>query len=464
MTQPTILIIGTYDTKDDELRFIQDVIHDQGGGTLTMDVSVLKDPKSPTDITKHKVAETATTTIDSIIALDDENTAMQAMALGASRLASDAHSEGKIDGVIILGGSMGTDLALDVCLALPLGVPKYIVSTVAFSPLLPPDRIAADVQMILWAGGLYGLNSICKASLSQAAGAVLGAARAARNTNSQRPMVGMTSFGKTIMTYMVRLKPELEDRGYEVAVFHPTGMGGRAFEDLAAKGAFTCVLDFATQEVGNHLFGSSVSAGADRLTNAGLNGTPQIVAPGCHDLIDLPGWQPLDTRWDGYDAHAHNRLLSSIVLNLEDRKTVALAHAECLNKAVSKTAFVMPLKGCHEWERKGEPLHDPKGPETFANAIKPKLKDDIAWHELDCHINDDAGNSSWQPLLQFAEQSMMVPSNTTSPDGHSIVPTFQTCRLGRSATLATTVSPATLKVTAPSDSGSPDPQCSTITV
>ena len=355
-----------------------------------MDVSVLNDPKMPTDITKHTVAETADTTIESIIALDDENTAMQAMALGASRLTSDAHSTGKIDGVIILGGSMGTDLALDVCSVLPIGVPKYIVSTVAFSPLIPPERIPVDVQMILWAGGLYGLNSICKASLSQAAGAVLGAANAATKPDAQRPLVGMTSFGKTIMRYMVRLKPELEQRGYEVAVFHPTGMGGRAFEDLAAKGAFTCVLDFATQEVGNHLFGSSISAGADRLTNAGLNGTPQIVAPGCHDLIDVPGWQPLDERWSGYDVHAHNRLLSSIVLNLKDRETVALAHATCLNKAVGKTAFVMPLQGCHEWEREGKPLHDPDGPNTFANAIKPELKEHIEWHELDCHINDDA--------------------------------------------------------------------------
>ena len=175
MTQSTILIIGTFDTKDDELRFLQNVIHNQDGHTLTMDVSVLKDPKTPTDISKHAVAEAGGTDIESIIALGDENQAMQAMALGASRLTVEAQSKGQIDGVIILGGSMGTDLALDVCLALPIGIPKYIVSTIAFSPLLQPERIAADVQMILWAGGLYGINSICKATLSQAGGAVLGA-------------------------------------------------------------------------------------------------------------------------------------------------------------------------------------------------------------------------------------------------------------------------------------------------
>jgi len=386
----TILIIGTFDTKNDELRFIQNVIHSQGGKTLTMDVSVLKDPEQPTDISKHDVAKSADNTIDDIIGYEDENRAMQAMALGASRLTLNAYNNSKFDGVIILGGTMGTDLALDVCLSLPIGVPKYIVSTVAFSPLLPPDRIAADVQMILWAGGLYGLNSICKASLSQAAGAVLGAANASIKPDTSKPLIGMTSFGSTIMTYMVRLKPELENRGYDVAVFHPTGMGGRAFEDLAAKGAFTCGLDFATQEVGNHLFGSSVSAGADRLTNAGLNGTPQIVAPGCHDLVDLPGWMPTDERWDGYETHAHNRLLSSVVLTLKDRELVALAHADRLNTAIGKTAFIMPLGGCHEWERESAPLHNAQGTATFAKTIKPNLKDHIEWHQLDANINDEA--------------------------------------------------------------------------
>ena len=123
---------------------------------------------------------------------------------------------------------MGTDLALDLCAALPVGVPKYIVSTVSFCPMIPPERLAADVQMILWAGGLYGLNPICKAALSQAAGAVLGAARAVEPPHHDRPMIGMTSFGKTVLRYMVALKTELERRGYEIAALHATGMGGRS--------------------------------------------------------------------------------------------------------------------------------------------------------------------------------------------------------------------------------------------
>jgi uncharacterized protein (UPF0261 family) len=154
------------------LGFLAGVIRDQGGSVLTMDVSVLGDPSKPCDYSKHDVAQEGGSSIEAAIASGNENSAMQIMAKGASMLVARMYRERRFDGMIVLGGTMGTDLALDVASALPLGVPKYIVSTVSFSPLIPAERLAADTQMILWAGGLYGLNSVCKASLSPAAGAV----------------------------------------------------------------------------------------------------------------------------------------------------------------------------------------------------------------------------------------------------------------------------------------------------
>src|SRR5690606_29687334 len=121
---------------------------------------------------------------------------------------------GQVDGMIVLGGSMGTDLALDAAAALPLGVPKFIVSTIAYSHLVPPERIAPDLMMILWAGGLYGLNPICRSVLSQACGAVVGAAKATVKPVDDRPLIGMTSLGSSCLKYMKFLKPELEKRGY----------------------------------------------------------------------------------------------------------------------------------------------------------------------------------------------------------------------------------------------------------
>jgi uncharacterized protein (UPF0261 family) len=391
--EKTILVVGTYDTKDSELDYLAHVIRRQGGKVLTMDVSVLGNPGAPVDVAKHQVAEAGGSSIQQAIEAGDENTAMQIMALGSASQALELYRDGLIDGVIVLGGTMGTDLALDLCSALPVGVPKYIVSTVAFSPLLPPDRIPSDVQMILWAGGLYGLNSICKASLSQAAGAVLGAARAVEAPKRDRPLIGMTSFGKTVLRYMVTLKPALEERGFEVVVFHATGMGGRAFESLAAEGAFAAVFDFAPQEVSNHMFGG-LSAGADRMTNAGRAAIPQLVAPGCYDLIDFVGWQPTPEGLKTRPSHAHNRLLSSAVLTAEERRKVAAVLCEKLSQATGPVAMLLPRKGCNEWDRPGGDLHDADGLDAFCDAVASHCPETVDLHVLDCHINDDAFTTS----------------------------------------------------------------------
>jgi uncharacterized protein (UPF0261 family) len=386
----TILLAGTWDTKNDELTYLAEVIRAQGGRVLTMDVSVLGDPQTPVDISKHAIAEAAGSSIAAAIAAEDENLAMQIMAKGAAILAARAQAEGSIQGALVLGGSMGTDLALDLCSALPLGVPKYIVSTVAFSPMLPPERLPADLQMILWAGGLYGLNSVCKASLSQAAGAVLGAARAVEPPKRDRPLIGMTSFGKTVLRYMVALKPALEARGFEVAVFHATGMGGRAFESLAAEGAFAAVLDFAPQEVGNALFGSAISAGPDRMTGAGRKGTPQIVSIGCYDLVDLVGWHPLPQRFRDNPFHAHNRLLSSVVLTADERRQVARTIAAKLATATGPVTFLLPTQGGNEWDRAGGPLSDPEALAAFIQELRAACPPNVRLIELDAHINDPA--------------------------------------------------------------------------
>ncbi len=409
MTTPTILVAGTYDTKDAELNFICDVIRDQGGAVLSMDVSVLGDPTQPTDISKHDVAEAGGSTIRAAIDSGDENTAMQIMAAGAAAKALELYRAGRIHGAIVLGGSMGTDLALDLCNALPLGVPKYVVSTISFSHLIPPHRLAPDIQMILWAGGLYGLNPICRSSLAQAAGAVLGAAKAAQPPKGDRPIIGMTSFGKTILHYMVALQPELDKRGFDLAVFHATGMGGRAFEGLAAQGAFACVMDFATQELVNHIMGSGVSAGPDRLTGAGRAGVPQIVAPACYDLVDLIGWQDLPARFADRPAHAHNRLITSIVLNTEERREVARAHAAQLAQATGPTVMLLPTGGMNEWDRPGAPLHDAEGLSAFVDEMQAVCPGNVEMQVLDAHINDRAFTDAALAVLDRWLEDGTVP-------------------------------------------------------
>lgn len=384
---PRILIVGTGDTKADELEFMRAKVAEAGGLPLMLDVSVLGDPPYDPDFDKHAVAAAGGASIPDIVALGDENGAMTVMAAGASALAQRLHGEGRIDGFIALGGTMGTDLALDVALALPLGVPKFVVSTISYSHLVPPDRIATDLMMILWAGGLYGLNSTCRAVLSQACGAVVGAAYTAERPDRRRPAVAISSLGKSCLKYMVALKPELERRGYEVVVFHTTGMGGRALEAIAAQRGFAAVLDFSLQELANHLSGSVVTSGADRLENAGRAGVPQIVAPGAIDMVDFPTWQPVPAPFEGRPYHAHNRLLASVTSDGEGRRAIARAIGAKLGSARGPTAFILPAGGIQQWDREGEPLHEPAATAAFVDEMRRNVPSNATFREIAGHIN-----------------------------------------------------------------------------
>jgi len=387
---PRILLVGTADTKADELLFLRGRIEAGGGEVLLMDVGVLGAAPFAAEITGAEVATAAGTTTAALAAPGDENTAMAGMARGAARLARSLHAAGRIDGLLALGGTMGTDLALDAAAALPLGVPKVVVSTIAFSHLLPPERIPPDLIMLLWSGGLYGLNSLCRASLAQAAGAVLGACRLAEPPAFARPLVGITSLGSSALSYMKRLKPALEARGYEVAVFHTTGMGGRAFEDLAERGRFAAVFDFSLQELANHLGGSCVTAGASRLTGAGRAGTPQIVAPGATDMVDFATWAAPPSRLIGRPSHAHNRLIASAMCDAAERREIAAEIARRLHDAQGPSCLLLPRRGVEEWDRAGQPLHDAAGLAAFADALRAEAWAPGQLIEVDAHINDAA--------------------------------------------------------------------------
>ncbi len=357
---PHILVIGTGDTKSEELLFMADVIGKAGGVPVMVDVSVLGNPPYVPAHSKHDVAAAAGTSMEAILASGDENSAMALMASGAAALVRALCEAGKVDGMIALGGSLGTDLALDVAAVLPIGVPKFVVSTIAYSHLLPPERIAPDLMMILWAGGLYGLNPICKAVLSQAAGAVVGAAKAVERPGRERPLIGMTSLGSSCLRYMKYLKPELEKRGYDVAVFHSTGMGGRAYEAVAARGGFAAVFDLCIQEVTNAENGTVVTSGPDRLENAGRAGRPY---------------------------HAHNRLIASVTVSPEQRRAVARVVAAKMAGSAAPVAFLLPAQGIQEWDRAGEPLHEPEALDAFLDEMRRAVPASVTFTEVDAHIN-----------------------------------------------------------------------------
>jgi uncharacterized protein (UPF0261 family) len=386
----SILIVGTADTKADELQFMQRCLQQEGAQGLIMDVGVLGTPPFAPAFSKHDVAAAAGTDIAAVIRLGDENLAMAKMAQGAVALTLRLYQDGKVDGLLALGGTMGTDLALDVTAALPLGMPKLIVSTVANSHLIPADRLAPDLMMILWAGGLYGLNGICQSILSQAAGAVLGACKTVVRNLAPRPRVAIGALGKSCLSYMVSLTPALEARGYEPVVFHCTGMGGRAMEALIEAGQFVAVFDLALCEVSAELFGAPTSAGPTRLTAAARRGIPQIVSAGGCDMIDFQTWRDTPPAYVGRPNHAHNRLISSVQMTAAERRRFAHVLGQKLLVAEGASVFLLPLDGIEEWDRPGQPLHDPEGLAAFVAGVRESVQGPTELVELACHINDPA--------------------------------------------------------------------------
>ncbi len=413
MRRKRLLLIGTADTKAEELNFLRATVQAQGVDVHLMDVGVLGSGACAVDVSSTEVARAAHTTLEAVRACGDENQAMMLMAQGAAKLAVTLRAQGEIHGLLALGGTMGTDLALEVAQALPIGVPKVVISTVAHSHLIAPERISPDLITVLWAGGLYGLNDLCKSALAQAAGAAAGAVRAALPPSFSRPLVGMTSLGKSCLTYMVRLKPALEARGYDVAVFHTTGMGGRAFEALAAQGRFAAVLDLSLQELANHVGGSCVTSGADRLLGAGRAGVPQIVAPGAADMIDFPAWQAVPESLVGRAVHVHNRLIASATSPADLRRQVALQMMQRLDQAQGPTHLLLPLHGVEAWDLPGEPLHDALGLQAFIDTVRAYPKPRFVVEEIAAHINEDAFAARVLAVFDtWVEQGRIVPGSS----------------------------------------------------
>ena len=203
-------------------------------------------------------------------------------------------------------------------------------------------------------------------------------------------MIGMTSLGSSCLSYMQLLKPALESRGYEVAIFHATGMGGMAYEKIAAQGGFACVMDFALPELGNLLAGSVVNAGADRMLSAGRAGIPQLVAPGCLDLIDFAGWQEIPEQYKDRPFHAHNRLIKSSALNNSERRETAREIGKRLSKSDAPAHVILTTQGIEEWDKPGEPAHDPDGLAAFIDEMQSAITPPVTLTLIDAHINDQA--------------------------------------------------------------------------
>ena len=389
MATVSVVIVGTLDTKGEEIGFARDVLAAQGVDVHLVDVGVMDDPELEPDTSAAAVAEAGGSSLDALRAAGDRGEAMEVMGEGAAAIAADLHETGALDGILGMGGSGNTSIATAAMRALPVGVPKLMVSTMA-SGDTEPYVGASDIAMLYSVADIEGLNQLSRTVIANAALAMVGmVANDADVDVEEQPTIGITMFGVTTPGAQAA-REWLEARGYETIVFHATGTGGRAMENLIREGVIDGALDLTTTEWADELVGGVLSAGPERLDAAGETGVPQVVSTGALDMVNFGPRDSVPAEFEGRQFHVHNPQVTLMRTTPDENAELGRIIAEKLNAATGPTTLALPLGGVSMLDDEGEDFHDPDADQALFDALREHLDDDVDRIELEAHINDDA--------------------------------------------------------------------------
>ena len=388
----TILIVGTFDTKEDVILFCRDRIKEWGHDVLLMDTGILRDPTVTPDVTRFQVAKAGgADNLDALVAKGDKGNCIQIMIHGATVEAARLYKIGAFQGILGVGGAQGTAICSSAMRSLPTGVPKIIVSTVAsghatFGPFVGTK----DLTLMHSVADIQGLNFLMKRILTNATGAICGMVEVFEEEMSQsrKRTVALSMLGTTTKGAL-RAIEILGDHGFEVVAFHQNGTGGIAMEDLIREKAFQGVLDINLHEIGDRYYGGLHGAiRADRLEAAGTLGIPQVVAPGSINYVVLGPLEELPAEIRARKLIVHNPTLTLVRLTPEELRGVGKVTAKKLNLSTGPTRVFIPLRGFCDPDREGFPHWDPEGNQAFIESLEEGLRPDIPVVTLDVHIND----------------------------------------------------------------------------
>ncbi|HEY8457190.1 MAG TPA: Tm-1-like ATP-binding domain-containing protein [Actinopolymorphaceae bacterium] len=395
----TVVLLGTLDTKGAEYAFVRDRLVEAGLDVLVVDAGVLggSEPGRPAlaltpDIPASEVAAAAGADLAELAAARDRGAAVTAMARGAAEVLKRLHAEGFCAGALALGGTGGTSIASQAFRELPLGVPKVIVSTAASGDT---RAYVAETDLVLFPSvtDIAGVNRLSARILANAAGALAGMVQAPplpRSAAGDRPLLAASMFGVTTPCVSAARK-QLEESGYEVLVFHMTGVGGRTLESLAANGWLAGVLDVTTTELADELVGGVFSAGPDRLTAAGRAGVPQVVSVGALDMVNFGPKDTVPERFADRNLYVHNPSVTLMRTTPEECAELGRRLATRLSAATGPSALFLPLKGISAIAVEGGPFYDPEADAALFDAIRSTLdRSRVELVELDLDINDPA--------------------------------------------------------------------------
>lgn len=387
----TILIVATLDTKGEEVKYLKERIEERGHHALVLDAGILGKPYFAPDITREEVARAGGKNLDKVIGLNDEWKAIKVMANGALEISRRLLGERNADGILAIGGSMGSSLGLSVMQGLPVGFPKLMVNASGLS-LIRPELAGNDITIMCTISDLWGINRITKGVLDKASGSISGMVE---NYSQElralgKPMIGITTLGTAGLKYVPLLKSTLEEKGSEVAIFVAALASTETLKNLIDQGEISGLLDLALVEFSNCVCNpSACGKGVERIKAAGEKGIPLVVSPGAVDFFLWPGSPDnLPSKYENRPVHIHNSLVSLIKTTREEKIQIAENVAQDLNRAKGKTVIIIPSRGFSEYDKEGGIFYDPDGREAFIDSLRRHLRPQAKLIDLDSHIND----------------------------------------------------------------------------
>jgi uncharacterized protein (UPF0261 family) len=388
----TIAIIATCDTKGEEALYLKQRIESYNVRGLVMDTGILGEPVFvEPEVTRDELAGFSGFTIKELVEAGSRGAAVEKMRDCIHAYVKKLYEEGKIQGLIAIGGAEGSVIARSAMDALPLGVPKIAVSTIASGKHLFSDLIGYNDATVMHSViDILGINSISRTVFNNAVGAIVGMVKVKPETSDTKiESIGISMLGTTTKPIMSVIKPELEKRGYEVLTFHANGIGGDCMDTLAGEGFFAGVLDFSTNElVANNLGGLHI-AKPGRMEAALKMGVPTVVAPGAANILVLSAEDALQAEYDNRSKYYHNPNITLVNTTAEELKVIAATFAEKLNNAKGSVKFLYPAQGFCSQDKEGLSLWNPEGNPVFLEELRKNLRQDIPIIEVDAHINDD---------------------------------------------------------------------------
>jgi uncharacterized protein (UPF0261 family) len=384
----TVVLLGTLDTKGREYAFLRERLSDRGVDVVVVDAGVHEPVALDPDVSREEVARAVGAEAAALAAAGDRGAAVTAMGAGAEQVVRDLYVEGRLDGILALGGSSGSSIAARAMRALPVGVPKLLVSTLASGDTRPYVG-ALDVTMMYSVVDISGVNRVSARIMTNAAGAIAGMVGAAGPELDGKPLVAATMFGVTTPC-VTTARERLEELGYEVLVFHATGAGGQSMEALAKGGYLTGVLDVTTTELADELVGGVLSAGPDRLEAAGAIGLPQVVSLGALDMVNFGPRESVPPQFEDRNLYVHNPTVTLMRTTPAECTELGRTIGRKLSAATGPTALFVPLGGASTIAVPGQPFHDAEADDALVAGLKETLAESVEIHERPEDVNDPA--------------------------------------------------------------------------